>query len=63
MLLPWLKLLDTPPCGPACDGQVDFIDLDGPTMLAVPNHPKQDKYEFGTLTEFAYKVSVCLSSP
>jgi valyl-tRNA synthetase len=25
-------------------------------MLSVPNHTKKDKYEFGVITSFAYKV-------
>lgn len=69
------------------DIEVDFIDLDGRTLLPVPGrsrldphplcsvvqrglqgltgpccvvvagHKKRDKYEFGTLTSFAYPVS------
>ena len=35
--------------------EVDYVDLEGRTFLSVPNHPKE-KYEFGTLTSFAYKV-------
>ena len=37
--------------------EVDYIELEGRTMLAVPNHKLRDKYEFGTLTSFAYKVA------
>lgn len=36
--------------------EVDYIDLEGRTLLSVPNHKLKDKYEFGTLTSFAYKV-------
>jgi valyl-tRNA synthetase len=36
--------------------EVDYIDLEGKTFLAVPNHKLKDKYEFGTITSFAYKV-------
>lgn len=36
--------------------EVDYSDIDGKTYLAVPNHKAQEKYEFGTLTSFAYKV-------
>jgi len=36
--------------------EVDYIDLEGKTYLPVPNHKLKDKYEFGTLTSFAYKV-------
>lgn len=36
--------------------EVDYVELEGRTFLAVPNHKKQDKYEFGMLTSFAYKV-------
>lgn len=38
------------------DIEVDFVDLKDPTFLAVPNHKAQEKYEFGTITSFAYKV-------
>ncbi len=38
------------------DIEVDFLDLKGKTFLAVPNHKKQEKYEFGVITSFAYKV-------
>ena len=38
------------------DQEVDHIDLTGPTMLKVPGHDPNKKYEFGALTEFAYKV-------
>lgn len=38
------------------DIEVDFLDLEGRTMLAVPNHKGREKYEFGTITSFAYKV-------
>ncbi len=38
------------------DIEVDFIDLKGRTFLAVPNHKNQEKYEFGMITSFAYKV-------
>eukprot|EP00607_Mallomonas_marina_P004904 CAMPEP_0182437452 /NCGR_PEP_ID=MMETSP1167-20130531/85058_1 /TAXON_ID=2988 /ORGANISM="Mallomonas Sp, Strain CCMP3275" /LENGTH=632 /DNA_ID=CAMNT_0024630381 /DNA_START=416 /DNA_END=2311 /DNA_ORIENTATION=- len=36
--------------------EVDYIDLEGRTMLSVPNHKEREKYEFGTITSFAYKV-------
>lgn len=36
--------------------EVDYIDLEGRTFLAVPNHKLKDKYEFGMITSFAYKV-------
>lgn len=36
--------------------QVDYLDLEGKTFLAVPGHTKKPKYEFGTLTHFAYRV-------
>ena len=38
------------------DIEVDYIDIEKPTMLSVPGHDKTKKYEFGTLTSFAYKV-------
>lgn len=36
--------------------KVDYIEVEGKTFLAVPGHSKQPKYEFGTLTHFAYRV-------
>lgn len=36
--------------------EVDYIDLEGKTYIPVPNHKGHEKYEFGTLTSFAYKV-------
>ena len=36
--------------------EVDKIDIEPFTMLAVPNHTKQAKYEFGVLGSFSYKV-------
>lgn len=36
--------------------EVDYIDVEGRTFLAVPNHSLKDKYEFGMITSFAYKV-------
>ena len=38
------------------DLEVEFIDLKEPTMLKVPGHDQTKLYEFGTLTEFAYKI-------
>jgi valyl-tRNA synthetase len=38
------------------DLEVEYTDLTGPTWLQVPGHDPNKKYEFGTLTEFAYKV-------
>jgi valyl-tRNA synthetase len=38
------------------DIEVDHDELDGRTFLAVPGHTKRKDYEFGTFTEFAYKV-------
>lgn len=38
------------------DLEVEFIDLTGPTFLKVPGHDANKKYEFGTLTEFSYKI-------
>ena len=37
--------------------EVDYIDLEGKTFLPVPNHKLKDKYEFGMITSFAYKVA------
>lgn len=36
--------------------QVDYVDLEGKTFLAVPGHTLKPKYEFGTMTHFAYRV-------
>ena len=36
---------------------MDHIDLEGKTYLAVPGHTAKPKYEFGTMTHFAYRVS------
>jgi hypothetical protein len=36
--------------------EVDYIDLEGITYLPVPNHTSRPKYEFGSITSFAYKV-------
>eukprot|EP00350_Pseudokeronopsis_sp_OXSARD2_P006490 CAMPEP_0170555696 /NCGR_PEP_ID=MMETSP0211-20121228/13551_1 /TAXON_ID=311385 /ORGANISM="Pseudokeronopsis sp., Strain OXSARD2" /LENGTH=532 /DNA_ID=CAMNT_0010865667 /DNA_START=475 /DNA_END=2073 /DNA_ORIENTATION=+ len=38
------------------DLEVEFEDLTEPTRLKVPGHNPEKTYEFGTLTEFAYKV-------
>lgn len=37
------------------DIEVDTIELEGPTLLAVPGHA--EKVEFGALTHFAYKLA------
>jgi len=39
------------------DIEVDHEDIEGGVMRSVPGHTKQDKYQFGMFTEFAYKVS------
>lgn len=36
--------------------EVDYLELEGKTFLAVPNHKLKEKYEFGMITSFAYKV-------
>ena len=38
------------------DIEVDYIELDKPTMMSVPGHDQSKQYEFGVLTSFAYKV-------
>jgi valyl-tRNA synthetase len=38
------------------DLEVEYLDIKGPTFLKVPGHDPNKKYEFGTLTEFVYKV-------
>lgn len=40
--------------------EVDYLELDGITYLPVPNHKNRPKYEFGTMTSFAYKVHATL---
>uniref|UniRef100_A0A7S1UBH3 valine--tRNA ligase n=1 Tax=Phaeomonas parva TaxID=124430 RepID=A0A7S1UBH3_9STRA len=37
--------------------EVETEDIKGRTFRAVPGHTNRDKYEFGTLTSFAYKVA------
>jgi valyl-tRNA synthetase len=39
------------------DIEVEFLDLKEITYLSVPGHTAKEKYEFGTLTSFAYKVA------
>lgn len=36
--------------------EVDYLELEGRTFLPVPNHTLKEKYEFGMITSFAYKV-------
>lgn len=36
--------------------EVDYIDIETPTKLAVPGHDSKLKYEFGVLTSFGYVV-------
>ena len=38
------------------DIEVDYVELEGRTFMSVPNHKLRDKYEFGMITSFAYKV-------
>lgn len=38
------------------DLEVEYLELKEPTFLKVPGHDPNKKYEFGTLTEFAYKL-------
>ncbi|EQC39507.1 valyl-tRNA synthetase [Saprolegnia diclina VS20] len=38
------------------DIEVDYLDLEGRTKLAVPGHNPDRKYEFGVITSFAYPV-------
>eukprot|EP00903_Cladosiphon_okamuranus_P022267 g20474.t1 len=38
------------------DIEVDYVDLEGKTFMAVPGHTLKPKYEFGTMTHFAYRV-------
>ena len=38
------------------DLEVEYIDLTGPTMMTVPGHDPNKKYEFGVLIHFSYRV-------
>lgn len=38
------------------DLEVERIEIKEPTMLSVPGHDPNKKYEFGVLTEFSYKI-------
>ena len=38
------------------DLEVEYMELTGPTMLSVPGHDPNQKYEFGALTHFEYKI-------
>eukprot|EP00948_MAST-09A_sp_MAST-9A-sp1_P003579 g3579.t1 len=38
------------------DIEVDHVDIEKKTFFSVPGHDPTKKYEFGTLTKFAYKV-------
>lgn len=38
------------------DLEVEYKDITGPTLLKVPGHDPNRKYEFGALTEFSYKI-------
>lgn len=38
------------------DIEVDYLDISGKTMLAVPGHTKHKHYKFGVLQSFAYQV-------
>jgi valyl-tRNA synthetase len=38
------------------DLEVEHMDIKGPTWLPVPGHDPAKKYEFGTMTQFMYKV-------
>jgi len=51
-LVNWCSALNTA----LSDLEVDYLELDKPKMLKVPGHDPNKEYQFGTLTEFAYKV-------
>lgn len=38
------------------DIEVEYIELDGPTDIVIPGHDPKQKYTFGELTKFSYKV-------
>ena len=38
------------------DLEVEYLDIKEPTWLKVPGHDQNKKYEFGTMTEFSYKI-------
>lgn len=39
------------------DIEVDYLDFEKATRIAVPGHDPSKKYEFGCITSFAYKVA------
>jgi len=41
---------------PYCVLQVDYIDIETRTRIAVPGHPKDRTYVFGVIWSFAYKL-------
>ena len=51
-LVHWCSALNTA----ISDLEVDYLDLDQPKKLKVPGHDPNKLYDFGYLTEFAYKV-------
>ncbi len=51
-LVNWCSHLNTA----ISDIEVDRLEIKEPVFLNVPGHDKSKKYEFGTLTSFAYKV-------
>ena len=38
------------------DIEVDYLDIEKRTKLAVPGHPKERTYAFGVIWSFAYKL-------
>jgi valyl-tRNA synthetase len=36
--------------------EVDMKELEGRTLLPVPGHPEDKKYEFGVIISFAYPI-------
>lgn len=36
--------------------EVDNMELEGKTWLSVPDHDPKNKYEFGTIVYFSYKI-------
>ena len=51
-LVNWCPILRT--C--ISDIECDTLDINGTTFLPVKGHPENNKYEFGTMWSFAYKV-------
>uniref|UniRef100_A0A7S2RR09 Valine--tRNA ligase, mitochondrial n=1 Tax=Mucochytrium quahogii TaxID=96639 RepID=A0A7S2RR09_9STRA len=58
-LVNWSHALNTA----ISDIEVDHADIDGITLRSVKGHDPEKKYEFGTLTSFAYKIADANGNP